>query len=303
VRTRPRHDVPHPGAQGLSGDGHDGVAQLLVERRGWIASPGLVVGAQGALLFEIPLAFFLGGALVVRLLAVRDADFHLGAVLLPVHRQRHQRQALAFDRADQLVDFRAMQQQLAGAAVFGDHVGGCRQQRRNRCADQKQFALQHHGVRVGEIDAPRAQTLHFPALQRNAGLVALVDVVLVARALVERDQESPCRSIARRWSASRRSRCSISSMRSKLTRAASTGASVQTFPNTMANTWSRASTCVLPGSPSIFPPATRWIAPAASGCSSSTGRSTGCTGCGLSRRSDRKAARWRWISTSKSATP
>src|SRR6185437_4394715 len=262
------------------------------------ASSRLVVRAQRALLFDVPLAFLLGRALVMCLFAVRDADFHLGAIVLPVHRKWYQGQALAFDCADQFVDLGAMQQQLAGAAVFGDHVGGCRQQRRDRRAEQEQFAAFHQCVRVGEIDAPGAQALHFPALQRDAGFVAFVDVVLVARALVERDRRRAlailffllrharynesfsipvlataihgrgdatrryvCRFTARRWFASRRNRCSISSMRLKLTRGAFPGVSAHRCPSMMASTWSLASTCVSLAGPSIFPPATRSTAP------------------------------------------
>src|SRR6185437_2665139 len=313
-------------------------------------SPRLVVRAQRALFFEVPLAFFLGRALVVCTLAARDADFDLDVVVLPVHRQRHQGQALAFDRADEFVDFRAVQQQLAGPAILGDHVGGRGQQWRNRRAEQEKLAVLHQRVCVGKVDAPGAQAFHFPALQRDAGFVALVDVVLVAGALVERDrrqtvavfffllrharynvvnshaagsarnQENSCRSIARRWFALRRNRCSTSSMKLKLTRGASPGASAPRCPSTMASTWSRAWTCDSPGSPSIFPPATRSIARTTSRCNSWMAHSTGCMGRGSSLRwVDRpnpvlranslrlqpslRAAKWHWISTSKSAIP
>src|SRR6185437_16422333 len=81
-----------------------------------------VVGAQRPLFFEVPLSLLCVRALVVRLLAARDADLDLGAIALPVHRERDQGKALALDRADQLVDFGAMQQQLAGAAIVGDDM-------------------------------------------------------------------------------------------------------------------------------------------------------------------------------------
>src|SRR5205814_3283703 len=52
---------------------------------------GLVLRPQHALLLAVPLAVLLGGALVVLLLAPREAELELGAVVLPVERQRHER--------------------------------------------------------------------------------------------------------------------------------------------------------------------------------------------------------------------
>jgi hypothetical protein len=95
------------------------------------------VRAHGALFFDLPVALLFGIALVVFLLAAGQADLDFDLVALPVHRGGHQGVALALDGADQLVDFLAMQQQFAGASVFGDDVGGGADQWRYRCADQE----------------------------------------------------------------------------------------------------------------------------------------------------------------------
>ena len=137
--------------------------------------------------FAGPVAFLFGVALVVVLLAAGHADFDLDPVVFPVHRGGHQRVALAFDCTDQLVDFLAMQQQLACAPVVGDDVGRGGNQRRDRSAEQINLAVLDRCVAIAEIDSSGTQAFDFPALQGDTGLVALIDVILVARALVQRD--------------------------------------------------------------------------------------------------------------------
>src|SRR5512143_735926 len=100
------------------------------------ASPQRILLPQRALFFPIPVAFLLGVALVVVLFAARECDLDLDAIVLPVHRGRHDRVALALDRTDQLVDLLLVQQQLARAPVVGDDMRRCRQQRWNRRAEQ-----------------------------------------------------------------------------------------------------------------------------------------------------------------------
>jgi hypothetical protein len=80
-----------------------------------------------------------------------------------------------------------MQQQLAGAAVVGDDVGGCADQRWDRGTEEVDLALADDGVAVAEVDPSGPQGFDFPALERDARLVAPVDVLLVPGALVERD--------------------------------------------------------------------------------------------------------------------
>src|SRR3546814_9320726 len=83
------------------------------------------------MLLAIPVAFLLGLALVVQLLAAGERNFHLGpAALVKVHGQRHQGYAPATQAPDKLTDLLALQQQLAlaprlvveavGAVIFRD---------------------------------------------------------------------------------------------------------------------------------------------------------------------------------------
>src|SRR5947207_15003327 len=74
--------------------------------------------AHQAALFARPVAFLLGLALVVQLLALGKRELDLGsALVVEIELERHQRHALALDRADQLVDLALVQQQLARALL------------------------------------------------------------------------------------------------------------------------------------------------------------------------------------------
>ena len=146
-----------------------------------------VVGAHGALFFALPVALFFGIALVVFLLASRKANFHFDLVAFPVHGDGYERVTLALDGADQLIDFLFVQKQFARAPIHRDHVCGRTDEWRDGGADQKDLSLQYHGITVAEVDAAGAQCLQLPALQGNACLVTLVDVVFMPGALVERD--------------------------------------------------------------------------------------------------------------------
>src|SRR5690606_37594936 len=104
-----------------------------------------------------------------------------------VQRGRYQGVALALDLADELVDLAPVQQQLAGAHGIGGHVAGGRDQRGDLGAEQEQLAVADHRVGLADVGAAGADGLQLPALQRKAGLEAVLQVVLMARALVQRD--------------------------------------------------------------------------------------------------------------------
>src|SRR3954469_14281409 len=75
--------------------------------------------AQQAALLATPVTLLLGLALVVQLLALGDRELHLGpAALVEIEFERNQRHAFTIDRAEQLVDLLAMQQQLARTLWF-----------------------------------------------------------------------------------------------------------------------------------------------------------------------------------------
>ena len=80
-----------------------------------------------------------------------------------------------------------VQQQLAGAAVVGQHMGGGLDQRGDLGPDQVELAVLDVGVAVGEVGTPGADGFDFPALQGQAGLEAVDQVVFVTGTLVQRD--------------------------------------------------------------------------------------------------------------------
>src|SRR5262245_9871442 len=78
-----------------------------------------------ARLLARPVAVFFGRALVVRLLAFAEADLELRLAVLPIHLERHERVALAFDRPDEAVQLRFVEQELARADRIRNHVRRC----------------------------------------------------------------------------------------------------------------------------------------------------------------------------------
>src|SRR5258708_37268025 len=80
--------------------------------------PASTLIAHQAAFFARPVALLLGLALVVQLLALGERELDLGpALVVEIELERHQRHALALDRADQLVDLALVQQQLARALL------------------------------------------------------------------------------------------------------------------------------------------------------------------------------------------
>jgi len=80
--------------------------------------------SQQSLLVALPVAVFLGVALVVLLLAFGEPDLTFGPAILPVQRQRNGRVALALHGADEVRNFTGVKQQFAGALGVGLDVGG-----------------------------------------------------------------------------------------------------------------------------------------------------------------------------------
>lgn len=107
---------------------------------------------------------------VVELLAAREAELDLGAALVAdVQAQRHDRQALGRGTAHELVDLRAMKQQLAVAARLVV-VAVALLERRDVRAEQPRFALLDAGVGIGQVDL--ARTRRSPLLARSSPLGA-----------------------------------------------------------------------------------------------------------------------------------
>src|ERR1044071_1696056 len=102
-----------------------------------------------------PIALLLGLTLVVQLLALCQRNLDLGATLVvEIDLERHDRHALALDRAHQLVDLPLVEEELArsflrmvelaGLLVFGD-VG----------IDQPQLAIPARRVGLGDAGLAR----------------------------------------------------------------------------------------------------------------------------------------------------
>src|SRR5260221_495739 len=71
-----------------------------------------------------PVALLLALALVVQLLALGERNLDLGAAfVVEIDFQRHDRHALALDRAHQLVDLTLMQQELAWPLRGRERIG------------------------------------------------------------------------------------------------------------------------------------------------------------------------------------
>src|SRR5690606_33132745 len=218
-----------------------------------------------------------------------------------------------------------VQQQLAGAPVVGDDMGGRLDQRGDLRAHQVQFAVLDVGVAVGEVGAAGADRLDLPALQRQPGFEAFDQVVFEAGTLVEGDGPVRRRGL--------RVLCLIigrflahSSIVAEIGRPqtpqvkcqASRAALWSPIPRPACSTWSTTWPPILGGSPGASrhrswsratsacwrgwtwawarcgpgsPPRTPWSGRNASTCSCVTGRSSGCTACGPSTPWTRPRAR------------
>src|SRR5690606_16445515 len=269
-------------------------------------------GAPHAVAVAVPVAFLRCLALVVALLALGQRDLELDLVALPVHRGGDEGVSVALHAADQVVDLAPVQQQLAAALGIGDDVGRGLDQRRDLRAVQEQLTVADHRIAFADVGAARTDRLQLPALQRHARLEALVELVVVACAPVQRDgpvavclilaavlahsaivpeaghAREPCpRSNAAPWWNIPRAGCSRWSTTSPPIPAGSAGARMpRSSKRTRRGCWpgsSSASAGSEPGSP----PRTRSRRRTTSRWSCATAPSSGCTGAGCSIPSTR----------------
>ena len=128
-----------------------------------------------------------GLAFVMELLAARDGDLELGAPLLvEIELQRHDRHALAIDRAGELVDLPLVQQQPA-RPLRGVVEAAALQVFRDVGVDQPELAAAGVGVGLRDRRLAAAQRLDLGAGQRDAGLEGLADLVVETRPAVVGD--------------------------------------------------------------------------------------------------------------------
>src|SRR4051794_8848405 len=128
--------------------------------------------------------------LVEGLLAPREGDLDLGAAVLEVQRQRDDRQPLLVDPLLDLVYLGAVEQELA-LAPGGVVVPGALEVLRDVHAVQPDLVTVDLREAVDQRRATGPQRLHLGALEDHAGLEGVLDVVVVARLLVLRDEPAP----------------------------------------------------------------------------------------------------------------
>src|SRR6266851_756785 len=122
----------------------------------------------------------LGFALIVQLLAARQGQLALDAPLFQVNLRRYQGQALFPRLALQLLDFTAVQQQLApprrlvvGAIAMGVLA--------DVSVEQPRFIVVDRAVGFLELHLAGFGGLHFGSRQNHAGLEALQQEIIVPR--------------------------------------------------------------------------------------------------------------------------
>ena len=113
-----------------------------------------------------------------------SADLELDAALGVVQVERDQRIAALLDLADQAADLLGMHEQLPRPRRIGmkcvETVGSGLM-----CAPMRySSAAAHHDIRFADLRPAGADRLHFPAFERDAGLVALLDEIVVERLAV-----------------------------------------------------------------------------------------------------------------------
>src|SRR5690606_22925240 len=167
----PRASWPSRGASTPRGRGNEGraaAARLAPHDR-----------LVQAFLLARPLAFLLGGALVVLALALGEAHLELDAPAGVVEVEGNEGVSGALDLADELVDLLGVHQQLAGARGLGLDVGGGLGQRRDVRAEQEERAAARDAGRLLAAHTSRADRLDLPPREHETGFEPFFDRVIV----------------------------------------------------------------------------------------------------------------------------
>ncbi|QTK79100.1 hypothetical protein AT6N2_C1334 [Agrobacterium tumefaciens] len=126
----------------------------------------------------VPVAFLLGLALVVQLLALGERQFQLcAALVVEVDLQGHQRHAFAIDAGAQAVDLALVQQQFPAAARLMVEAVGL-QIFRQMGIDEPDFIALVRGIGFGNIRLAFAQRLDLGAGQHQSCLIGVDDFVV-----------------------------------------------------------------------------------------------------------------------------
>ena len=143
--------------------------------------------AKNARLLSLPIALLLGFPLVGFALAFGESELELGAAaLVEIDCERHQGNAFALDRAHQAVDLAAMQQELARPSRdMVEARGGILGEMR---VDEVEVAFALDDIGLVDAVEPLPQYLYFGAAKLHARLERALDVVVVTRSPVLRDE-------------------------------------------------------------------------------------------------------------------
>src|SRR5262245_52663664 len=156
----------------------------------WITRPRRIGSAAparvGQLALHVPARVARGDlpSPIVLLLATGQPELQLRLAAREVQPERDQRQALRLGLAQELVDLRAMEEQLAGAfRLVVVAVAGV--PRRDVHADQPGLAVLDARVGIGQADLPVPDALDLGPGQHDASLEGLFDAELVSSSSVE----------------------------------------------------------------------------------------------------------------------
>src|SRR5687768_14790123 len=142
---------------------------------------GSAMLAHQPALLPLPILLLLMLALVVRLAAARNGELDLGpAAAVEIDGERDERHALAHHRAEHLADLALVEEQFARpfrlviVAIAVAELG-------NVGVDQPYLPVLHLGIAFGDRSLAEAKRLHLGAGEGDAGLVDVLDGIIVAR--------------------------------------------------------------------------------------------------------------------------
>src|SRR5579884_2177583 len=143
-----------------------------------IRSVGMAAPADGGARLILHLALALGLALIVKLLASPDGELHFDPAVFEIHLRGHQREALLARLAEQLVDFAAVQQELApaiGLMIFAVAVRILA----DVGVDQPGFLTDYFSEGVLELNLALARRFHLGSGEGKTGFITLEQMIIV----------------------------------------------------------------------------------------------------------------------------
>lgn len=139
----------------------------------------LVFCPHESLFLPLPVAcfFILAPVMLLFPLGQTYRQFDASADIMQI--QGHQRISLLRSFTNQLLDLVRMQKQLARSSGFGADVRGCRWECAYMRTDKENFPIPDNDVSFLQLRPTGPDCLGLPALQYEAGLIAIFDEVIV----------------------------------------------------------------------------------------------------------------------------